>query len=241
MTKIIGHRGAAGLAMENSPESIAAALQLALEAIEFDIRRTRDGMLVVAHDARTWRVANRNVRIAEVSLAELRKLTLKNGQAIPTLEETLTAVNGKKPIVIDIKDSGVADELLRILARFPKTQFSLTGRKYDEMSKVHAARPDIPFFVQHHFDPMEIIHTARRLGARGITLNMWLMNPLTYRLAKEQGLEVYVYTVNHPWLVRFFKRLYPEVAIFTNHPERFTIPLEISPNLALPKPKSRRR
>jgi glycerophosphoryl diester phosphodiesterase len=224
MTKIIGHRGAAGLALENSHDSIRAALNHNIAAIEFDIQCTKDGKLVVMHDRHTGRTAEKKLHVRNTTLAELRDLRLKNGQYIPTLEEIFALIGDKKPIVIDIKNTGCCDELLRLLELYPKVQVSLTSFWHSELRKMHAARPDLPIFVLDHFSPFEIVHTARRLKAQGISLNMWLMNPLTYRLAKQYGLELRVYTVNHPLIMRFFQLFYPDVDIYTDHPERFTSP-----------------
>jgi len=46
------------------------------------------------------------------------------------------------------------------------------------------------------------------------------MNPITYYQAKRQGLIIYAYTINRPWLLGWFKRLYPSAWIISNHPER---------------------
>src|SRR5688572_24217312 len=54
--KIIGHRGAAGIALENTAESIKAALALPIDGMEIDVRRTKDGHLVVIHDEDTSRI-----------------------------------------------------------------------------------------------------------------------------------------------------------------------------------------
>lgn len=218
--KIIGHRGARGLALENTIESIKQALRLPIYAIEIDIRRTADGQLIVVHDHHTGHVSKRTLLIQNSTLAELRKLTLHNNEQIPTLEEVLKFIDGKKPIMLDIKSSDVVDELLRLLNKYPKTKAFTSGRQREDLKKIHQARPDIPFVIQHHYDPMEVIHKANNMGASGICLNMWLMNPLTYRLARRYDLEVYVYTVNHRWLLRFFERFYPEAIIISDHPER---------------------
>jgi glycerophosphoryl diester phosphodiesterase len=220
-TGIIGHRGAAGLALENSPDSIRAALDYNIDAIEFDIHRTRDGQLIVLHDSHTGRIAEKRVLIAAKTLDELRALTLKNGQQLPTLEELFQLIGNKKPVVIDIKDTGCSVELLRLLDKYPEIQASVTSLKYSELQKLRKARSDLPIYVRDLLNPFEILHTARKLRAQGISLNMWLMNPLTYLLARHRKLELRIYTVNSPWLVRFFRRLYPEIVIYTNHPERF--------------------
>lgn len=220
-TGIIGHRGAAGLALENSRNSLLAALDHAIDAIEFDVRRTKDGKLVVMHDKHTSRISDEKTLVNHKTLAELQAIELKNGQTIPTLEDFFDIIGDKKMMVIDIKDGGSADELLRVIAAYPKAQVSFTSLKYGELNELHKARPDIPFYVRDLLNPFEIVHTARRMRAAGISLNMWLMNPLTYWLAKRRNLEIRIYTVNNALLVKFFQKLYPGIVIYTDHPERF--------------------
>lgn len=219
--KIIGHRGAAGLGLENTLDAIKAALELPLYAIEIDVRHTKDNQLVLSHDAHTGRIADTKLYIHELTLKELQKLKLHNGESIPTLDRALKLIGNQKPVVLDIKDTGIAKQLIAILDAHPRTEISLTGRRYHEMQKVFHARPKIAFFVQSFISPFEPLLAARSLGAHGISLNMWLMNPLTYFVAKRYNLTVRLYTVNHPWLVRFMHMLYPHTEIFTNHPHKY--------------------
>lgn len=219
--KIIGHRGAAGLALENTLESIEAALKLQVDAIECDVRRTKDKQLVILHDAHTGRVATKRLVVRDSTLAELQSVVLQNGHHIPSLNQVLSLVGNKTPLVLDIKDNYVHHELLRLLQAHPDVRISLTGRQYDEMHIIALKRNGTPFYVQNHFSPIEVIQTAKRYGATGISLNMWLMNPLTYVLAKRRGLKIKVYTVNHPYVMHFLKRLYPGIEVFTNHPQRY--------------------
>lgn len=220
MTKIVSHRGAAGLALENSLESIKAALKLPVYAIEIDVRHTADGQLVLMHGHHTGHVSDKTLIVHNSTLKELKKLTLNNGEQIPTLDEVLKLVGSKKTVMIDIKSPHISEEMLRVLAKHPKTKVFFTGLQYHESQKLRKARPDLTFLVQHHYDPIEIIHKAKRFGARGISLNLWIINPLTYYLARQSKLEVFVYTLNPRWLLRFFKIFYPDAVIITNHPER---------------------
>ena len=55
--KIIGHRGAAGLALENTLPGIELARLLGVDAIEIDVRKTKDNQLILCHDADLKRVA----------------------------------------------------------------------------------------------------------------------------------------------------------------------------------------
>lgn len=222
MTHIIGHRGAAGLALENSNDSILAALDYDMDGIEFDVRRTSDGKLVVLHDRHTGRIATQKLHANHHTLAELQALRLNNGQRIPTLEEVLDLIGDKLPVTIDVKNTGSHDELVRILAARPHVRADFTSLHHGELLKLKTTLPHCRTYALEHISPFEIIQHALAVNATGISLNMWLMNPLTYYLARRRGLELRVYTVNNPLLVAFFRRFYPAVTIYTDHPERFT-------------------
>ncbi len=219
--RIFGHRGAAGLALENSRESILAGLAQPVELVEFDIHMTSDGHLIVMHDHITGRVATRNVNIHTTTLAELQAIPLKNGQHIMTLDEVFELVGDTKPVMLDIKDSGCADEIVATLDRHPVVRATITSYKHDNIRRMHELRPDIETYPLEHFSPFEIVAHAHAMGATGVSLNVWLLNPLTYRLCKRYELDLIVYTVNHPWLARFLHWLYPGIGMYTDHPERF--------------------
>ena len=221
MTRIIGHRGAAGLALENSTESIRAALRSDVDVVEFDVHRTKDNKLVVVHDGDTGRVADQTVDINSVTLDELRQLKLKNGEHLPTLDDAL-GILGSKPVIIDVKDEGSAGELVQTLKRWPKAQVSFASFKHGELRILRDRLPDVPLYVLEHLAPWDIIHSAVNLRAHGIGLNKWLMNPLTYYLAQRYHLELYVYTLNSGFMGRLFRRWYPNVHICTDHPEKFS-------------------
>src|SRR5579864_8391414 len=112
--KIIGHRGAAGLKLENSLEAFEAAQQYGVDAVEFDVRVTKDHGLVLCHDTNTERVANSKLSIGHSSLKQLQKVELKNGEPLPTIETIFKALP-KLPFVIEGKDSGWAEPLARYL------------------------------------------------------------------------------------------------------------------------------
>lgn len=223
-TGIIGHRGAAGLALENSLASVHAALRYPIDAIEIDIHRSRDGALIVLHDDDTGRIANQRVRIADATLAELQRLPLHDGHELPTFEQVISVVEGRMPLIIDIKDIGCVDDLARILGEHPTIQASFTSLHLGELQHIQAKIPAGDLFVRDRTNPFRIIQTALRVKARGISLNKWLINPLTYRLARKNGLVVCVYTVNSRMLGKLLRILYPRLIIFTDHPERFVAP-----------------
>ena len=72
MVRIIGHRGAMGYAPENTLESFKKAIELGCDAIELDVRLSKDGQLVVIHDAKVNRTTNGKGLVSEKTLKELK-------------------------------------------------------------------------------------------------------------------------------------------------------------------------
>ena len=96
---IIGHRGAKGLAPENTLPAFRAGMAAGADGVEFDVQRTVDGHLVVFHDDDLKRLAGVDGRIVKRTLAMLRELDVGRyagaqyaGEIIPTLDEVLDAL-----------------------------------------------------------------------------------------------------------------------------------------------------
>lgn len=221
MTKIIGHRGAAGLALENTIEAIHAGLKAGVHAIEFDVHATRDGQLVVCHDPHLARVSGQRAVIEELSYAELREIELHNGQHVPLLREVLDAA-GKTPVVIEIKIKGFTKEICDIVAEYPKLDVVFASFKRGVVQECRQLRPDIPALIgREWYDLPELLKNAREENATGIDLNYRLLNPLTYWLCKRANLQIMAYTVNNRLVGKLIQRLYPDVWICTNYPNKF--------------------
>lgn len=86
---IIGHRGAAGLAPENTLASFQTAAALGCRMVEFDVRLSADGVPVVFHDATLERRTDGRGAVGAHTLEQLRRLDAGGGEAIPTLAEAL--------------------------------------------------------------------------------------------------------------------------------------------------------
>jgi glycerophosphoryl diester phosphodiesterase len=93
---VIGHRGAAAYAPENTLGSFRAAKALGCGWVEFDVRLTGDGALVVCHDDTLARTTGNRGRISKLPLDSIRQMDAGSwfgpgfaGERIPTLDETL--------------------------------------------------------------------------------------------------------------------------------------------------------
>ena len=90
----------------NRPENSLAAFRAAVEknyGIELDVHLTKDGHLVVHHDDSLKRLTGVDIRIARSTLKEVRACKLPNGEPVPTFDEVLKAVNGRVPLVVEVK------------------------------------------------------------------------------------------------------------------------------------------
>ncbi len=110
--KKFAHRG---LWDAESPENSLAAFKKAVDAgfgIEFDIHKTRDGRVVVFHDDTLSRMCGVDGRVEDMTLAELKELRLLGtDQSIPTLEEMLALVDGRVPLLVELKGESTATGL----------------------------------------------------------------------------------------------------------------------------------
>ncbi len=108
---LVAHRGSVA---QGYPENTLAAFRHAIangvDAIEVDLRGTKDGEIVILHDATVDRTTNGRGRVADLRLAELRKLDAGGGERIPTYAEVLQLVSGTEVmLLVDIKESSVLD------------------------------------------------------------------------------------------------------------------------------------
>jgi glycerophosphoryl diester phosphodiesterase len=93
--------------IENSPAAIKAAIEAGY-GIEIDLQRSRDGVAMVFHDETLDRLTNESGPVNARTAAELGQILLKGStDTIPTLVEVLALINGKVPLLIEIKDQSL--------------------------------------------------------------------------------------------------------------------------------------
>ena len=128
---VIGHRGNRAHAPENTLESLREAVALGVDAVEFDLRVSRDGRLVVIHDETLDRTTNGSGPIALRTVTELKGLDAGAGYTpdegrtfpwrgrgvrVPTFDEIIESLPRELPCIIELKTPAAA-ELLRVAVR----------------------------------------------------------------------------------------------------------------------------
>ncbi|HET9171376.1 MAG TPA: glycerophosphodiester phosphodiesterase [Actinospica sp.] len=89
MVLAVAHRGAPHAHRENTIPALLSAVHLGAGMVEVDLERTRDGVLILLHDADLNRLWEHEAKVADLSLADLRALTSDGAYTVPTLTEAL--------------------------------------------------------------------------------------------------------------------------------------------------------
>lgn len=222
--QIIGHRGAAGLAPENSLEAMRAGLRAGVDMLEFDIRLTRDNQPVVIHDSSTLRTHHIVFSIARNDLHTLQS-TIQH-PPVPTLSEVLNEFFGKVTLNIELKskDSGaVALECVRqhikkqsdwehvLFSSFHTTELELIRRQ-----SVHAR-----LALLHKHNPFAFTTRHKELRLSAVGFFHLTVNPLAVAIAKQRNIFTYAYTVNNTTSARLLEKQGIQ-GIVTNYPNRFS-------------------
>jgi len=117
----IGHRGASGLAPENTLASFRKALEIGVDGVELDVRETKDHEIVLMHDGKVDRTTNGSGFVQDMTLSEIKRLDAGSkfgpnfrGEKVPTLKEALELLN-EKLVMIEIKEEGTEEKVLGIV------------------------------------------------------------------------------------------------------------------------------
>jgi len=220
--KIIGHRGAAGLALENSSASIKKAVELGVDVIEIDVRLTDDDVLVVNHDASLGRTSPDKRLIRDYTWDELKDVKLKDGSSLLRLEDALELANNTM-LLIELKDEGSIKSLLKVLNAHPKAAVEICSFKLQQLAKLKKQQPKLSCMALAFSHPSRAIEFSKAHGLDGVGVPVWCWWPTVYRRVTKAGLSCYTYTVNNDFWGHFIMRFWPNVDICTNHPERFIV------------------
>jgi glycerophosphoryl diester phosphodiesterase len=199
---LIAHRGASGYVPENTASSFKKAVELNVEAVEFDVYQCKSGDLIVMHDAHVDRTTDGKGLIKNKTLDELKALNVKGGGKIPTFSEVLDILDAQTKIVIDIKEEGVAQELAKIINFYTHNkgwkpeQFFATGFQHEELRQLHELVPFIKLIPSVICIPHKFAQFAQEMNAYGVCL-INVENCFSQSLAqdiKSRGLKLWVWT-----------------------------------------------
>ena len=179
---LVAHRGCTSLAPENTVASFICAARLGLDAIETDVRLSKDGALVCAHDDDLVRMFGVARKVADMTLAELRELVPVKGKGlkswpkevlrIPTFAEYLDVCEryDKVPFIETKGDAAVVAPVLEEVRRRGLQNVAvLSCIQFDHICE--ARRLDKEIFVHHIFSEPRLLDELAEMGNAGLSYN----------------------------------------------------------------------
>ncbi len=192
---VIGHRGCAG----EFPENTLAAVRGAgphVDAIEIDVRRCESGELVVFHDERVDRLTDATGRVDELDYDELTSLTVGDStESIPTLEAVLAACPAACWLNIELKTTGLTDQLLDAVDDTPQ-EILVSSFETAALAALGAEDVDTALLFAEDFDAN--LEQAMELGCAALHPQYSLIDADDIARGHERGFSVNAWTVPTP-------------------------------------------
>ena len=223
---VIAHRGASGRRPENTLPAYELAVEMGSDCIEIDLHRTRDGHVVIAHDEELAGLGGEG-EIAEASLAEVRRLDAGAGEPVPTLDEVLDRFGSRIPFNLELKRgtrgayAGLEAQALGAVVSRGLMGQTLFSSFYDPvLQELRALSSEVrlALLISRRF-PEGWRERAHTLGAEALNPEDALVDEALIGRAHDQGLAVYVFTVDEPRRMETLLEWGVD-GLFTNHPDR---------------------
>lgn len=233
----IAHRGASGMAPENTLSAFQKAAEFGADLIEFDIHQTKDGHLVVMHDAKVSRTTNGKGLIEDFTLEEIRKLDAGSwfspeffGEKVPNLEDVLDlAKESRLGVNVELKRGrnlypGMEEKLVKLIERYDFTQPVIVSSMHTAyLAKIRKLNPYIALskvLVPVVFLPWDSFPRDCDV----IQPHWTMLSTLLVHGAHRQHLKVNTWCVNNPGLLQHCINMGVD-GIMTNFPDRLSFML----------------
>ncbi|MGH7507956.1 MAG: glycerophosphodiester phosphodiesterase [Gemmatimonadales bacterium] len=226
---VIAHRGASGYEYENSRAAFRRAVMLDADGVELDIHATRDGGIVVHHDAELPGIGP----IAQLSLAEARQVRIRNGEPLPALTEILELV-GNRDVWVEVKSLPAAHDhaFLTVLDQGPAPErYAVHSFDHRVVYRLGEARPGLRrgiLLMAYLRDPVSVM---RAVGATTLWQDWQRVDQELVNQVHDAGCAVIAWTVNELGDLDRMVRLGVD-GLCGNYPDRIRV--AIAPRLDEP-------
>lgn len=218
---IIGHRGAKGLAPENTLAALEAGLKARANMLEIDVRVSSDGTPVLCHDPFIVDKEGNKIVISRTAFTDLQLAK----QDLLTLEAALQYIDRRADVIVEVKPGVDTDPIAaciepRLNAKWAGSDIILSSFDFKLLQKLHAKFPDIPIAVLEKWSGVRAGRRAKKLGTPRITMNeRWLWSGFV-RTVSKRGYKLSAYTLNNVKKARHLEK-YGLYGCITDYPDRF--------------------
>ena len=219
--KIIAHRGAKGLAPENTVASLKKALEFEIDGIEFDLRVTKDGVVIIHHDRTLVDPSGNKLEIANSTFIELQS----HKPDLATFEEVLAVISKAVPMYVEVKPDVPTQPIIKIIKHcldttYKPKHFLLLSFSQNTLEELHQTLPEIPKVVIERWSGVRATYRAKRIQTKTIAMNKKFLWFGFIWIVAHKGYELYAYTLNNPKKARRWAK-YGLAGVVTDFPDRF--------------------
>ena len=218
--KIVGHRGAKGLAPENTIASFEKALEHGVDEIECDVRITKDDVAVLVHDSHLHDASGAELLVRQHTLQELRE----HRPDLTTLEDALRTVNRKAPVMIELKPHEETQPVVKVITKLlhegwqPK-DFSFVSFDFVILKELQQKLPEIELVVDEMWSGVRASYRARKLGTKRINMfSWWLWSGFVHAMSRNYQLSAF--PLNNPQKARRWAKA-GLTGVITDYPDKF--------------------
>lgn len=228
---IVGHRGAAGLAPENTLKAFKKGFENGADAVECDIHLSQDQKLVVIHDATLDGTTTGTGWIKDYTYSELKKLDAGEGEKIPLLEEVIElTLQHNKTLIIEIKGETwerakhTTDALTKLLTKNANSipNIHIYSFWLSTLKRIKKQLPEIKTLldVDIGLKPEQTIELILEAQANGVAINKDYVSLELVNLLKERNLLLSAWVLNDVSTFKSIKELGVEW-LLTDYPGKF--------------------
>lgn len=230
---IVGHRGAAGIAPENTLKAFRLGCQSDATVVECDIHLTKDQKIVVIHDGTLERTTNGSGWIKDWLFEDLRKLDAGDGEKIPTLEEVINVVfSYNKKLIIELKaeDWDTGKRLTDTFCSFLSEHKEIIPKIYvhsfwhNFVKQVKEKFPNVLTFIimMIGLTPEKMLKLILDAKANGASIEQDYLSPKLIEFAHDKGIELNSWLLNNQGEFDRMKDLGVD-GLITNFPNKYHI------------------
>jgi len=219
--KIIGHRGAKGLAPENTLKSVLKALNHNVDEIEVDVRATKDGIIVLHHDEAVVDASGNKLIIKNTKYMEL----MDHKKDLARLDQAIELVNKKTPLHIEIKPGEPASKVIKIIKTYlgkgwKDSDFLIASYDLSILLEVKSKLPDITRVVIERWSSIRATKRAKAVDTKRLSMNqLWLWSYFISSMSKS-GWQISAYPLNSPSKAKKWLK-YGLYGVVTDFPDQF--------------------
>ena len=218
----IAHRGASGHKFENSISAFKEAIQLGIEYVEFDVRKTSDNQLIVFHDDSLDRCTNAHGWIEDYTYKEITdNILLLNDEKIPLLSEVCQLLkNHDVKALVELKDDNSAQQVLQeILKNLPPNKFIIGSFFHKQILELKIRHPELLTCIMFECYPIDLASYVKKVKADFVAVGFKSSTANLIAEIRLANAKTFLWTVNDKEDIAKAKALNVD-GIISNYPDR---------------------